>query len=114
MYIAGTQSFLEDVTEWHTIPLGQIESSHIYKRARQYLNIYPETTTVVAHSMGAIVAQHLASEYDLIVRTQGAPIISPPWENHPERVAHYFDPVSLFDLSATHSLPSNWLNPHNY
>jgi len=114
MYIAGTQSFLEDVTQWHTIPFGQIETSHIYKRARQYLNVYPEVQNLVAHSMGAIVAEHLASQYDLNVRTQGAPIISAPWENHPERTSNYFDPVSFADLSAKHQFPQNWLNPHGY
>jgi len=114
MYIAGTQSFSNDVLQWPLIPAGQIEQSHIYKRAIQYLNIYPEIQSVVGHSMGAVVATHLADRYDLEVRTQGGPFISAPWENHPERTSNLFDPVSFADLSATHSFPSNWLNPHNY
>jgi len=113
MYVAGTNS-LQHVAEWPLIPLGQIERSQIYKRAREYLDYYPEVKTIVAHSMGAVVGEHLASEFGLNVRTQGGPYISYPWESHPERTSNLFDPVSFADLSAKHQLPRNWLNPHNY
>jgi len=113
MYIAGTDS-LRDVSQWHLIPLGQIKRSDIYKRAVQYKEYYPEVDTYIGHSYGAVVAEHLQSEYGGTVRTKGAPYISSPFESHPERQSNLFDPVSFADFGASRSLPSNWMNPHGY
>jgi hypothetical protein len=112
MYIAGTTT-MRDVATWPEL-LTDIHRTPIYKRAREYVDYYPEIDQVVGHSAGGAVANELSNEfYDISARTYGAPIISSLFRNTPMRQAHYGDPVSLLDMSSSHSLPSSW-NPHNY
>jgi hypothetical protein len=110
MYISGTKS-LDDVMSWPSIPLGEIRTSTRYGSAQSAMS--PDIHTVVGHSLGSSVAAELAQSSTLRARLYNSPRVS--WSSGNKRIrsyAHFFDPVSAFDLSAYHNFRAG--NPHSY
>ena len=94
--------------------------------AKKTLQDNPQVTRVVGHSLGGAVALELQKEFpNLESRTYGAPAFEPTglerWQKgNVERFANMYDPVTIFDNSATRTNQmsstndkSSWFG-HNY
>jgi pimeloyl-ACP methyl ester carboxylesterase len=116
MYISGTHS-LADVATDLTIPLHLLTSTDRYLSAEYLLEIHPEVTTVVGHSLGAAIAQELSRRPSILEgRAYGSPTIygAPKMEYYRSSG----DPVSMFNLAGDRSSAFHsrvyFGNPHSY
>jgi len=112
MYIAGTHSMRDVITDI-SIPFGMIERTERYRQARDILAKNPDVTTVVGHSLGGIIAEHLVKNSShLSAVSYSAPSIS-NYRNVEYR-RNYLDPISGLNISAASTRYSLRRNPHGY
>lgn len=110
MYIAGTNpANARDIYDDISLPFSGAAASRRYKIARRVLDVHPEITRLVGHSLGAAVAERLALERGLAKELYGAPRISWARDSHSHR--YWLDPVSMLDRGAQGSWAPNF-NPH--
>ena len=117
LYVAGTRTVQNAIDWWPLVPLNQVERSSIYKTTRQVLNLYPETTKIVAHSFGALVGQNLAERNNIDYLGYGVPQFTLPGANVDRMnttISNIGDPVSALDFNAFHRYPHSLVNPHGY
>ena len=105
---------------------GNLRDAERYKMAKEALQDNPQVTRVVGHSLGGSVALELQKEFpNLQSRTYGAPVFEPTglerWQKgNVERFANMYDPVTIFDNSATRTNQTSSTNDksawfgHNY
>lgn len=116
-YVKGTSTardVWDDVTK---IPTGLTRHAERYQQAdTAYLDLLRHgrpVDRIVGHSLGGSVALQMARDHGIKkVRTFGAPVLDLFGASNPDRVRHPWDPVSIFDRSATRGAPN--LNPHGY
>ena len=102
VYVAGTHT-AQDVLTDMSIPIGRLSQTNRYKQFEQIMNLYPEITQAVGHSLGAsIVLEYLKNnpQRQLITRTYAAPVIS---GSPGQRYRHYGDFISALDFGAQSS-----------
>jgi hypothetical protein len=113
MYIAGTND-LQDVYDDLKIPFNQTDKTLRYKNAIKLLDVNPDVTNFVGHSLGGATALELQKnlkDKNYNVNTYGAPVAS--FTNSGNRYRNKYDPVSILDSGAQTSFNVG-LNPHTY
>lgn len=111
MYISGTHT-IRDVLDDTLIPFHAVDRSERYAQAINMLD--PGVKVVVGHSLGGAVAARMTEVYPrLIAKVYGAPLLRSTANPRVRHYRHLFDPVSMFDRSATLTKAKGW-NPHSY
>lgn len=117
LYIAGTKT-AQDVYDDFKLPFHMVERTKRYRDALHLINTREDTTrpihAVVGHSLGAAVAQSLASPTKK-ARIYANPGFNPgtPPKTYVKNKRQRLDPISALDLAATTTSWRTW-NPHNY
>lgn len=114
LYVAGTRTLggygLRDWMYNPAIALRQVQWTPRYKTAESVLKLYPGTTRLVGHSLGASVAKELARVNNLQYEIYANPGMT--WHADPHSHRHRFDPISMFDQGAQADFVTG--NPHAY
>ena len=106
MYIAGSHTAKEWYDDGTKIPVWcDLRNSTRYQAARDALMQNPQVKRTVGHSLGSSVGFELQKNYSHTTcsRTHGEPV----WDiwgkesNNVDRYRNWFDPVSMFDRSAS-------------
>lgn len=108
LFVAGSRH----VTDWLHNPLiaaGRVRDTPRFRTASQVLSLYPGTTRIAGHSLGAAVATELAQQHGLQYEVYANPGIS--YHDDPHSHRHYMDVVSILDRGAQ----TTWsMHPHGY
>ena len=114
MYIAGTSNLKDVYDDITKIPFfGTITDSTRYNQAKTALDLNPNITKIVGHSLGGSVAlefQKNNPKYN--TTTYGAPVLQ-IGSKQGNRYRFPFDPVSYLDNGAITVDKIN-INPHSY
>lgn len=120
MYVAGTrwttpdthEITVRDAIDDTLIPFNMVDHTERYKQA--VTRWTPGITTIVGHSLGASVAARM-TEYNVGInaRVYAWPTMRVSTDPRVQSFRHFADPISLFDRSASTSLPDS-LNPHAF
>ena len=114
MYIAGTSNLKDVYDDITKIPFfGTITDSTRYNQAKTALDLNPNITKIVGHSLGGSVAlefQKNNPKYN--TTTYGAPVLQ-IGSKQGNRFRFPYDPVSYLDNGAITVDKFN-LNPHSY
>lgn len=114
MYIAGTSNLKDVYDDITKIPFfGTITDSTRYNQAKTALDLNPNITKIVGHSLGGSVAlefQKNNPKYN--TTTYGAPVLQ-IGSKQGNRYRFPFDPVSYLDNGAITVDKINF-NPHSY
>ena len=112
MYIAGTKSWQDAMTDVTIMFPGLITKTPRFKQAEKVLRENPAVSQIIAHSLGSEIAHQLVKKYRY---TSGVLYAHPTvsFYNNPRLVSHrhFGDPISMGDFAASSTF--SW-NPHSY